>query len=208
MSNVCADPCSMTPDDRGIMRLRIAGDPVTAEWPYACTLPNNNLQRDPTTGCLWSDPIMKNTITAIQGDYFPGVSLSGGATSTVIGVANLTVTNADPCRSATALCTVWMGWSFDGDFDPSSTYGGYIASRQITGTGGMTPSDGGFIEVWRNSLANRITAEVRCRTTVYIPTIAPGASATVNVDMRGQNFQGAVILSRVQARITAMVASI
>lgn len=207
--SVCSDPCMVAADDRGVMRIRIAGDPDTLEWPYSCPLPgNSNLQRDPSTGCLWVDPITKGSVQAIQGDFSPGVSLSGGATTTVTGVANLTIINPDPCRNATALCSVWMGWTFDADFDPSTTYGGYIGLRQITGTGGVTPVDGGFVEEWRNSIAQRMSAEFRTRTTVYVPSIAPGGSATVNVDMRGQNFQGAVILSRVQARITALVASI
>ena len=206
MSNVCADPCSMAPDDRGVMRLRIAGDPDTAEWPYACTIQNSDLQRDPTTGCLWADPLMRNTITAVQGDFFPGLSLAGGANNTILGVANLTITNPDPCRAATALATVWMGWTLDADFDPATTYGGFTLSRQITGD--SVPVEGAFVETYRNHIGSRTTAEVRARTTVYIPTIAAGGTATINLDMRASNFQGSMIWTRAQGRITALVTSV
>lgn len=203
---VCADPCMMAPDDRGVMRLRLAGDPDTLEWPYACTLAgSNNFRRDPSTGCLWVDPVTKNLITAVEGDFFPGLSLTGGANNTVTGVANLTITNPDPCRTATALATVWMGWTLDADFDPATTYGGFILSRQITGD--SVPVEGAFVETYRNHIGSRTTAEVRSRTSVYIPSIAAGGTATINLDMRAANFQGNMIWTRAQGRITAMVTS-
>lgn len=203
--SVCADPCSMAPDDRGVMRLRIAGDPDTSEWPYACPITNSNLRRDPTTGCLWADPLTKNLVSSVQGDFYPGVQLTGGANNTITGVANLTVMNPDPCRNATLLATVWMGWTFDADFDPSSTFGGFICSRQITGD--SLPAEGAFVETTRNHIGSRTTAEVRARTTVYVPSIAPGASATINLDLRAANFSGNMIWTRAQGRITALVTS-
>lgn len=204
--SVCSDPCTVSVDDRGVLRLRIAGDPDTSEWPYSCVQTNSNVQRDPTTGCLWADPLTKNLITSIQGEFFPGTSLSGGATSTLTGVANLTITNPDPCRNATALVTVLTEWTWDADFDPGGSYGGFICSRQISGD--VTPLDGGFIEVGRNHIGSRTTAEVHTRTTVYIPSIAPAATAVVNLDMRGQNFQGSMIWTRAFGSITALVTSI
>lgn len=206
MSNVCADPCSMSPDDRGVMRLRIAGDPDTSEWPYACLIQNSNLRRDPTTGCLWADPLARNTITSVQGDFFPGSALTGGAPVTISDVVNLTITNPDPCRDATALATVWMGWTLDGDFDPAATYGGFTLSRQITGD--SVPVEGAFVETYRNHIGSRTTAEVRVRTTVYVPSIAPGANASINLALRAANFSGAMIWTRAQGRITALVTSI
>lgn len=203
--SVCADPCSMAPDDRGVMRLRLAGDPDTSEWPYACAITESNLRRDPTTGCLWSDPLTKNLVASVQGDFFPGVQLTGGVNNTITGVANLTVMNPDPCRNATLLATVWMGWTLDADFDPGTNYGGFILSRQITGD--SLPVEGAFVETTRNHIGSRTTAEVRARTTVYVPSIAPGASATINLDLRAANFQGNMIWTRAQGRITALVTS-
>lgn len=192
-------------DDRGVTRLRIAGDPDTEEWPYSCTIQNSNLRRDPTTGCLWADPLTKTQITSVQGDFFPGSSLNGAAV-TLTGVANLTITNPDPCHFATVMATVWMGWTYDADFDPSSTFGGFISSRQITGD--SLPVEAAFVETNRNHIGSRTTAEVRCRTTVIIPVINPGATANINLDMRAQNFSGAMIWTRAQGRITALVTSI
>lgn len=195
----------MAPDDRGVMRLRIAGDPTTSEWPYACTLQNSNLRRDPTTGCLWSDPLTKNTIVSVQGEFFPGSSLTGGAAVTISDVVNLTVTNPDPCRNATVLATVTMGWTLDADFDPGATFGGFILARQITGD--SLPAEGAFVETYRNHIGSRTTAEVRVRTTVYIPSIAPAANGSINLALRATNFSGAMIWTKAFGRITALLSS-
>lgn len=203
---VCADPCIMAPDDRGVMRLRIAGDPVASEWPYACTITNSNLRRDPTTGCMWVDPLTQNLVTAVEGDFFPGSALAGGAAVTISNVADLAITNPDPCRSATALATVWMGWTLDADFDPATTFGGFILSRQITGD--SVPVEGAFVETYRNHIGSRTTAEVRVRTTVYIPSIAAGATANISLALRAANFSGNMIWTRAQGRITALVTSV
>lgn len=201
MISVCADPCSMAPDDRGVMRLRIAGDPDTLEWPYDCSIADsNNLRRD-ASGCLWVDPRGKNLVTAVTGEFFPGASLGG--TATITNVANLTITNPDPCRPAAALVTVLLSWTLDADFDPASTFGGFILSRQVSGD--PLPADGGFVEVIRNHIGSRTTAVESTRTSFVIPAIAAGGTAQVNLDMRAANFSGNMIWTRAQGTITALV---
>lgn len=205
---VCSDPCSVFEDDRGVMRVRIAGDPDTDEWPYSCTLQNSNLRRDPTTGCMWADPLARNLVTAVQGEFFPGTILAGGGIPTVItNVCNLTITNPDPCRSAGAWVGVTMGWTLDADFDPTVTFGEFTLSRQITGPL-VIPAEGAMVETYRNHIGSRTTAEVRVRTQVVILTIPPGGSTNVGLDMQAARSNGSMIWSRAFGVLTAMLASV
>jgi hypothetical protein len=141
----------------------------------------------------------------VTGEFFPGATLSGGVPVTISNVANLTITNPDPCRDGYALVAVTEKWTLDADFDPSSTFGGFILSRQVSGD--VQPLDGGFVEVIRNHIGSRTTAVETARTTFLTTLIVPGGTAQVNLDMRAANFSGSMIWTQAQGTITAMVTS-
>lgn len=201
--SVCSDPCSIAPDERGVLRARIAGDPDVMDWPYPCTLDNSDLNRD--DDCLWATPAIRNSVTAVVGEQFPNVTLASGVPVVLTDLANLTIDNPDPCREAYALVFVTMEWTLDGDFDPDITFGEFTLSRQITGDG--LPAEGAMVETYRNHIGTRTTAVVRVRTTVVVLGIPPGGSAQVGLDMQAQRNTGSMIWSRARGWITAMLTS-
>lgn len=199
--SVCSDPCSLSVDDRGVLRARIAGDPATSEWPYLCTLQNSNLHRD--TDCMWVDPLPKNLITSVQGDQSPGVTMALNVPIIITDLANLVLTNPDPCRSAGALVMAWMEWTFDGDFDPSVDFGPVTLSRQITGP--VTPAEGAQVETYHDHTGTRTTMVVTVRTVVMVSPIAPSASANIGINLQATRNDGSMIWQRARARLTGIL---
>lgn len=199
--SVCSDPCTLAADDRGVLRARIAGDPATAEWPYACTLANSNLRRD--TDCLWVDPIPRNLITAVEGDQSPGVTMTLNVPIIITDLANLTLTNPDPCRTAAALIMAWMEWTFDGDFDPSTNFGPVTLSRQITGS--VIPAEGAQVETYHDHTGTRTTMVVTVRTVVMVTSLAPSTSTNIGINLQATRNDGSMIWSRARARLTGLL---
>lgn len=199
--SVCSDPSTLAADDRGVLRVRIAGDPDTLEWPYSCTLANSNLRRD--ADCMWVDPTPQNLITAVQGDQSPGVTMALNVPIIITDLANLTLTNPDPCRSGAALVMAWMEWTFDGDFDPTINFGPVTLSRQITGP--VTPAEGAQVETYHDHTGTRTTMVVTARTVVMVTSIAPLATVNVGINLQATRNDGSMIWSRARARLTGLL---
>lgn len=201
---VCSDPCSVYEDDRGVMRMRIAGDPDTEDWPYSCTLQNSNLRRDPTTGCLWVDPLPRNLVTSVQGDQFPNVTMALNVPVIITNLVNLDIVNPDPCRSAYAWISVWMAWTLDGDYDPSINFGPVTMSRRINGA--VFVPEGAQVETYHDHTGTRTTMVVTARTQVVsVNPIPPLGTLSVSLDLQATRNDGSMIWTRAQGRMTAMV---
>lgn len=200
---VCSDPCSFAPDDRGVMRIRIAGDPATSEWPYDCTLQNSNLRRD--NDCLWADPLARNLMTAVEGEQFPGVTMALNVPVVITGLVNLSITNPDPCRYATAWIGAFMMWTIDADYDPSINFGPVTLSRRITGD--AQPVEGAMVETYHDHTGTRSTMVVTARTQAVVVPIAPGATANVGLDVQATRNDGSLIWTQTKGRLTAMLTS-
>lgn len=201
---VCHQPTDFIVDDRGVLRLNILSKSQPTQWPYDCPIEDHNgFGRD--DDCLWAQPPPRVFVTAITVDLPLNVSVDT-TSQTVNHVADLTFSNVDPCRDASATIVVTTRSTIEPILDDGE-FVRWVTRHRVFDD--VDVPDTTFRQTWRD-VAFGATTRLMGRTMTWNMTgIGPGVSRNVRVDLQAQMISGSTgtgfLWTRAQTWVTAIV---
>lgn len=193
MATVCVGD-EFTVDGDGKLRLVIAGDPADLAWPYPCPVgANNSLKRLPNGG-LWTPPVPVAGAFDSFGTSHSGINTVVPVAFTTVDTATITILNPSTCFTAKVLrfISVDIDMTFPAGADSQGTT--KTGTNEMFGTENPAPATG-----------TAMTEHVETVLPQLFSTIAPGASATFDIDVQVGEGAGGTTYGEIRWAVRAFV---